>query len=645
MPYALGLARRLRWRLAVVPIVVIALVGAVMLNGESSSAATYRTAEVTTGDVAQTLTATGSIESATREDLAFQVAGTVDSVSVAVGDSVAAGDVLATLDTSDFEDAVTTAEEALTAAEDALADDLEAQADETSTSSTSTVSYTSSGDAATSVATAASAVYTSASSTAAFTAATVSLVASVEATTSATPEATAEATAEVTADAVVTVDEARTALIAAQEALLAQYDEAQALLLVAQQASVDAQEVCDAFIGAVSGTGADADVVAAALTACQEATTTALTASQDSIDAQAQLMSLAASVDEAVAALQQAYTDAGTDASTDDGDGGPDAGAGGDAGSGASAPGDATDATGGGVAPSGSGTSAPDTGASGADASSQAGGATGDSGSESSSAVPSAADILADKADITAAEAALAVVQQQLEYTSLAAPVAGDVVAVDIVEGSTVSAADASAMITILADNTYLVELGVSLTEAQLLAVQQPAELTLTSTGEVVEGVVSSVSSVNSGNSFSQSYAVTIAIADPGFEIRIGAATRMQITVAGATGVLVVPTSAVSGATGDATVQRVGDDGEATTTSIVAGAIGSTYTEVVSGLEVGDTVVLADLSIGLSSEDTAPESSGGLLSGLSDEEQSTDTSGVPAGGPQQGGTGPGTRQG
>jgi len=135
---------------------------------------------------------------------------------------------------------------------------------------------------------------------------------------------------------------------------------------------------------------------------------------------------------------------------------------------------------------------------------------------------------------------------------------------------------------------------------------------------------VSSVSTVNSGNTFSASYAVAIAVADPGFEIRIGAATRMQITVADASDVLVVPTSAVSDSLGDATVLVAGDDGLPQSTAIEAGAVGSEYTEVRSGLEAGQEVILADLTEALTSGDSESSDSSGLLGGLGE----TDTTEV-----------------
>ncbi|WP_084076785.1 biotin/lipoyl-binding protein [Demequina sp. NBRC 110057] len=632
--------RRWGWRLAVVPVAVVAVVGGITLTGASQSSATYRTATASKGDVTQTLTTTGAIESASRSDLGFQVDGTVDTVDVVVGDSVEAGDTLASLDLTDLEDAVSEAKEALSEAEETLADDLDAQSDDSSDSASEVSSSTGGEESTATVMTVAYAVATAAGTV-------------VQAADDAT-----------STDA---VEEARQALLDAQQALLDQYDIAQAALEAADQASADAQTICADFTsasgddttdggdGTDTGDGTETETTDStltdALTACQDATDAALTASQESIAAQAELMDLATAVDDAVAAYQQALEDAaasgdsdgtdegddtGTDAGDGDAAGGDTTAPGGDAG----AQGDGTEAGSDGMQPEAGGDSlegdasgmegmTPSEGDGGGDASMDSS-MSGSGGAAIEESVPTAADILADKAEITAAEADLAVAQQRLEYAELTAPVAGEIVAVGFSAGDDVTAGDTAAVITLVADNSYVVNLSVTLTEAQLLEVGQDAELTLTSTGDVVEGSVSSVSNVNSGNAYQQSYAVAVAVPDPGIDIRIGAATRMTITVAASTDVLVVPTSAISDAAGDATVQVVGDDGAVTETPIVTGAIGTEYTEVVSGLDSGADVALADLTQELTTDEEESESSG-LLGGLDSESEDSDEFQMPEG--------------
>jgi multidrug efflux pump subunit AcrA (membrane-fusion protein) len=71
----------------------------------------------TTGTIRQTVSATGTIEPSSQANLSFTVSGTVRSVDVAAGDTVKAGQVLATVDATDLQSAVDLAQANLTAAQ------------------------------------------------------------------------------------------------------------------------------------------------------------------------------------------------------------------------------------------------------------------------------------------------------------------------------------------------------------------------------------------------------------------------------------------------------------------------------------------------------------------------------------------------
>ena len=71
-----------------------------------------------------------------------------------------------------------------------------------------------------------------------------------------------------------------------------------------------------------------------------------------------------------------------------------------------------------------------------------------------------------------------------------------------------------------------------------------------------------------------------------------------------------MPTSAVDLSGGQATVTVVDEAGETSAVPVVLGAVGGAYVEV-TGVEVGDVVVLADLSEPLpESSDTSSSGSG-----------------------------------
>jgi multidrug efflux pump subunit AcrA (membrane-fusion protein) len=92
--------------------------GAYAVTHRSASAQPQaRTLTVTRGTVQQTVSASGTLEPATEADLSFQSAGTVNSVGVSVGQQVAKGEVLASIDTSALQGQVTLAQAVVTQAQ------------------------------------------------------------------------------------------------------------------------------------------------------------------------------------------------------------------------------------------------------------------------------------------------------------------------------------------------------------------------------------------------------------------------------------------------------------------------------------------------------------------------------------------------
>src|SRR6478735_2839992 len=92
--------------------------GAYAVTHRSASAQPQaRTLTVTRGTVQQTVSASGTLEPTTEADLSFQSAGTVNSVGVSVGQQVAKGEVLASIDTSALQGQVTLAQAVVTQAQ------------------------------------------------------------------------------------------------------------------------------------------------------------------------------------------------------------------------------------------------------------------------------------------------------------------------------------------------------------------------------------------------------------------------------------------------------------------------------------------------------------------------------------------------
>ena len=121
--------------------VVVLIAGAVGLTlwlTSSSTPATGLTVttvtvSATTGTIQQTVASSGTLEPASQAALNFAVSGTVTGVNVKAGQTVTAGQVLATVDTTALSEEVTAAQAQLTAAEDRL------DSDESSGAATSTI--------------------------------------------------------------------------------------------------------------------------------------------------------------------------------------------------------------------------------------------------------------------------------------------------------------------------------------------------------------------------------------------------------------------------------------------------------------------------------------------------------------------------
>lgn len=112
-----GVTRR-RGIAAGAAVAVVAAGGAVVWARQGSSASTqYRTAAAALGTVTQSLSLTGNLAPLGESDLNFGSAGKVNAVNVQPGQSVTAGQVLATVDTTSLEASLTQAQATLSSAQ------------------------------------------------------------------------------------------------------------------------------------------------------------------------------------------------------------------------------------------------------------------------------------------------------------------------------------------------------------------------------------------------------------------------------------------------------------------------------------------------------------------------------------------------
>ncbi|MBN8883437.1 MAG: HlyD family efflux transporter periplasmic adaptor subunit, partial [Salana multivorans] len=246
--------------------------------------------------------------------------------------------------------------------------------------------------------------------------------------------------------------------------------------------------------------------------------------------------------------------------------------------------------------------------------------------------------ILADQAAVDVAAADLAIARAAQAAGCLTAPIAGTVAQVALAVGDEVEAGSTTAVVTVLGEDGYVVTATMDLADVQVLAVGQPASGSVGGSEAVVTGAVSSIGLTNVSSTTTPRFDVTIAVDDPTSGLLEGASASLTVAVAERSAVTIVPTSAVHVEGGSATV-TVLDGGETTSVPVTLGAIGPSVTEIVEGLEAGQQVVLADLTMEIGGEE---ESSGGLsgLAGSSGGAGGPDFTGsVPGGGGFPGGGG------
>lgn len=591
--------------------------GAVYALTTAEDGGNYRTADAATGTVDQELALSGSVEAVTQRDVSFSVAGTVKSVSVAIGDEVLAGQKLASLSTTDLAAAVTDAKSDVSDAKQTLADDLDAQA--SGTSSTTTASSSTSSNATT-------ASVSSGTASSGLTVSLVSAVVSASATPTPTSTPTEAEESESGTGGESTVTVAVAAVEAAQDALLAQYDSVSEALAVVDQTIASSDAQCQPFLQAVLADD-NLEEVKGQLSACQTAIA-AVQQDQLAVDAAQQgLLTLVDDLNTAATELQEAVAaDGGSDDTSSDDS--------------SSATPDSMDSdSSGSDTPSGSATPSTDTDAatpsSGTDDSSSS-----STGSTTETQTVSAEAIVSDRADLAVAEAALDTARYDLKLAKLTSPIAGTVAAVSIAKGDEVGASSTSAVITVVGEDGYLVSSTVTLANISTVEVGQLASVQLGSTSASVSGAVASVGVVNSStDSTTPSYAVTIAL-DPVEEepVLIGGSAQIEVAVASAADVLTVPASALHRSGSSYTVDVLAD-GQSVSTEVEVGTLGAERVEILSGLSAGDAVILADLDAEVT-VDTEEESSGGLSDLGGSDQQDT---GPPAGFGGQAPTGGGTR--
>jgi HlyD family secretion protein len=530
---------------------------------QGSGTADYRTAVVTRSSVTATLERSGTIEPVTQASVSFPMSGTVASVGVSVGQSVTTGQVLGTLNGTSLQATLTSKQATLAQAQLVVSQAETAQADAATAATAATA-------AAASTATASSSSKTSGQSSSAASSQTRqeatgvtsaqqlvdqdlqfanTAVQAVTQTCGSSPSSSAGATSTAAATGMATTNEATgaTGMAAATKAA------------AATQAAAAATATSPTSTTTPTTTNAAA---ATATSACTAAIQSALVAQQNLASAEAALA-------KAEAALQSTLNQAASSATTS-----------------------TTQAT--------TAARAVSSATSSAAGQSSGGGTQSSVGATQSSTVPSAADLVADQAAVDADEAQVAVAQQNLAEATIVSPINGTIAQVGVAVGQQVSAASSTAAIVVVGQGGWEVATTVPVASIADVALGDSATVVADGQAQPLAGKVVElgVAPNSSGN-----YAVVVGFTTSPSGLGNGASATVTIDSAKATQALTVPTSAVHAAGGVYYVSTLAN-GKVTNAFVQVGVVGADRTEIKSGLQVGQVVVMADLNTALPSANT-----------------------------------------
>jgi HlyD family secretion protein len=205
-------------------------------------------------------------------------------------------------------------------------------------------------------------------------------------------------------------------------------------------------------------------------------------------------------------------------------------------------------------------------------------------------------------AAVESARVAVAAAEQAVRDARLRAPVAGTIGAVNVAVGEFAQPAGVAPAFTVIPEGDFEVVADFAESDAASVTVGAPARVRVEALpGVTVQGTVTRIDPVAkiSANNL-VTYAVRVALDDPPIGIRAGMTATVDVTAAEAAGVPVVPQGAISTLDGENTVEILQSDGSTVVRSVTLGIQGDTVTEVVSGVSVGDELVIPDDTDGVS---------------------------------------------
>ena len=174
----------------------------------------------------------------------------------------------------------------------------------------------------------------------------------------------------------------------------------------------------------------------------------------------------------------------------------------------------------------------------------------------------------------------------------MTSPIDGVVSQVNIQEGQSITPGGTGYAIVVYTPGAYEVTGTVSDSQVNLVAIGQTAQVTPAGSTQAVLGKVTAISPAATVASGVATFGVTAQLSDTNSSIKPGVSATASIVVNQVVHVLTVPTSAVHTTAAGSTVQTL-VNGAPRSVSVEIGASDPTRTQILSGLQPNEVVVIA----------------------------------------------------
>jgi HlyD family secretion protein len=235
-------------------------------------------------------------------------------------------------------------------------------------------------------------------------------------------------------------------------------------------------------------------------------------------------------------------------------------------------------------------------------------------GNSASTGIVTAARLASDQATIDTDLATLRSARADMRQAALTSPINGRVAAVTISRGDAVSGSSSatSPAVEIVGSRQSQVSISVPATQLRTLRDGMSARITPDGADRSVTGKVSAIglTSTTDSTTGSSTYPVVVTISRSADRLIAGSDAAVSIVTSTADNVVTVPTSAVHRSGSRSYVELATAAGE-TRHAVTVGTVGAQLTEIRSGLQAGERVVLADLDAAVPSSSSNTQSQAG----------------------------------